>query len=83
MKFRQLNDGTIYVVHRGKPPACPEGYEQLSGDPYTFRPILHACKDRVVRRSKSQCPTCGQNALWCNRNNRIVTRGDCKLCQQK
>lgn len=83
MRLRKSTDGSLFAPHRGKPPACPEGYERDPMDEYRFHPILGPCKYRVILSEKSGC--CGPiRVMQCKaKNDKVILKSACLACTDK
>lgn len=77
LDLRKLPNGNLYAPHRGKPPACPDGYVQ---EDYIYKPIVDPCQYRIKKEIPCNC-TNPKYTLWCNRMRRKVNLGICKECQ--
>jgi hypothetical protein len=79
---RVLPDGSIMAPHRGKPPACPDGFERDEGDPFIFWKCLPNCKYRERRLIKTGC--CQSNRIFCKlpKPEKQVNRKTCDTCLQ-
>lgn len=77
IRFRTMSDGTIVAPKRGKPPPCPEGYEPIAGNPYTFRATLDPCIYRTLKDSG-----CCDKGRHCSHPdiNKFVTLKECQNC---
>jgi len=83
MRLRRSTDGSLFAPHRGKPPACPDGYEQDPMDPYRFVPILDDCEHRTIISEQSGC--CGKIRIMkcAAKNNKVILKSDCLACEDK
>ena len=77
--FRRGGNGHIFVPHRGKPPPCPDGYEPIPGNSYTFRIKIPECEYRSIKLPTSNC--CGQSPIpICEVIQKPVRRPTCAEC---
>lgn len=83
MRLRKSTDGSLFAPHRGKPPACPDGYERDPVDQYRFLPELEPCEHRLVISEESSC--CGKiSVMRCAaKNNKVILKSDCLACINK
>lgn len=79
MNYRMRKDGTIDFVHKGKPPACPEGYLPDPQDKWHFIPDVGHCQYRAVSTREVSC--CGNiNTLCCKYLNLPIGYKSCMKC---
>jgi len=73
-------NGDLFAPQRGKPPEPPKGYCRDLKNPYIYHPIIHPCEYLVPFEEKYDC---GRqiNGVFCDRDEKIVTGGDCFKCQ--
>lgn len=81
MRLRKSTDGSLFAPHRGKPPACPDGYEHDPMDPYRFLPRLAHCEHRTTIGEESGC--CGQmSVMRCKaKNDKVILKSTCLACK--
>ena len=80
--MRKLSNGYLIAPRRGSPPVPPDGYEQIPGDPYSFRPLIPECEYREIQPPRSYC--CGQSdKLFCKAASKRVIRITCVECQAR
>lgn len=79
---RTLSNGDIVFPRRGKPPACPFGYEPVEGEPFKFTPVLEACDYRI---KKDFVQPCGRKVgmSYCEKNRRYIKKIDCQQCPKE
>lgn len=77
--MRQLQDGSLIAIERGKPPEPPEGYERDSKNPYLFRIKLNECKYREITIKRQKCCGGDKTIHHCHYLAEPVPR---KLCEQ-
>lgn len=77
--MRYLSNGDIVFPRRGKPPACPSGYEPIKGEPFKFRPILPECDSRILKDYKQPCGRIIKR-YYCKEVNQYVERQICAEC---
>ena len=83
MRLRKSTDGSLFAPHRGKPPACPDGYERDPQDQYRFLPIVDPCEHRINLNEKSGC--CGPISIMrCKaKGDKVILKSDCLACTNK
>lgn len=81
MSGRILDDGCIVFPRRGKPPACPDGYDSDPGNPYVFHPIKFDCEYRTRRKIKPHCNECKRTKMWCTKIESYMTYFGCMKCR--
>ena len=81
MRLRTLSSGIKIAPHRGKPPACPDGYVRSKGDPYVFNPVLEPCEYRSEKRIPQKCCRNDRIIMWCKLKDKKITALNCMECQ--
>ena len=81
MRLRILSSGIKVAPHRGKPPACPDGYIRSQGDPYVFNPIVQECGHRSEKRIPQKCCHNDRIIMWCTKHNKEITALKCMECK--
>ena len=81
MRLRELSDGTLVAPHRGKPPACPDGYTTDINNPLIFHPVILDCKYRTTKQRLKSCCKRYYQSRYCLKMNKFVNNKDCKGCQ--
>ena len=75
--LRKVGDRLIAPM-RGKPPPCPEGYENIPGNKYTFWRKIPEC----LYRSSRVLKCCGKPiVLHCSYYNIDIIRQKCLTCE--
>jgi len=82
MRLRTMSNGTKFAPHRGKPPACPDGYVRSKGDPFVFYPILEPCEYRGEKRTPQKCCRNDRVVTWCKRDDKEINAKICILCME-
>jgi len=80
IKLRLLKNGDKFAPHRGKPPACPDGYERDAGDPFLFHPIIEPCNYRSEKSIPRKCCRTDKVVMWCKRDDVEITSLNCMKC---
>jgi len=79
-RFRLASDGSLSAPHRGKPPACPDGYYTDPYNPFHYLPEIQPCEHRVRVTEKSAC--CGSvTHTKCTKLNKSITDSACLVCK--
>lgn len=81
MNLRQQADGSLLAPRRGKPPACPAGFERDPKDQFRFLPILVECIHRSTKDAK--CKSCGSDSMFCKYAEITITMKTCVVCEGK
>ena len=81
MSFRNMPNGDLVAVARGKPPAPPSGYYQDKKYPLVYHPILEPCKHRRYIEKKKDCCNIFIKSLYCGAKDKLITQEDCKSCE--
>ena len=81
IRFRESPDGSLLAPRRGRPPACPDGFETDPQDPYICLPILETCQYRSWK--EPDCQSCGSPRLHCAFVDKNITRKTCIICGAK
>lgn len=77
--MRQLQDGSLIALEKGKPPEPPEGYERDEKNPYLFHLKLEDCSYREITIKRQKCCGGDKTIYNCNYLGTPVPR---KLCEQ-
>jgi len=75
-----MSNGTKFAPHRGKPPACPDGYIRSKGDPFVFYPLLEPCVYRSEKGIPRKCCRTNKVVTWCKRDELEITAKNCIGC---
>jgi len=54
IRWRQGSNGVLLAPSRGQAPACPCGYERVSGMNFQCQPAIE-CKYREARKTRQGC----------------------------
>ena len=82
-KLRLLKNGDRFAPHRGKPPACPDGYVRDKGDPFLFHPIISECHHRGEKAIERKCCRSPKIVMWCDLSDREITALNCMECKKE
>ena len=80
MSFREMPNGDLVAIARGKPPASPPGYVQNKKRPLVYHLILEPCKHRRYIEKKATCCNINIKSLHCGVKDKLITPKDCKSC---
>lgn len=81
IKWRSTPDGVLFAPPRGQAPACPPGFEVITGQTHMFAPELK-CSYRELQ--KVECGCCHSiYKYYCQRDNCFKLRITCEKCDDK
>ncbi len=79
--WRHGPDGVLFAPARGQAPACPSGFEKVSGSNFQCQPEI-ICSQREAREIRQGCCGC-HTVYYCHRDGSVKMYLTCKVCNGK